>query len=186
MRALPAFMVAFLAILESVGEQLVPSVENAIWPVLLPVIIGGILAIVGGAVGPAISHLLPHRSSLRADRTSRFEALLASMYAFDHWLDLTKNAIAFGAEADLGPPPISQTVSIASLYFPNLLDSVRAVEIASVSYKSWMSQAGQRRLSGETLKINDGLEEAYRPYLRALNGFFDAATKYASDRNGKV
>jgi hypothetical protein len=160
--------------------------EVSFWPILLPVIVGGLLAVLGGAVGPFISNFLTARNAERSKRLERFEAMFTSIYTHDHWLDNKRNVIAFGEKIDLGPPPIYTTISIAALYFPSLLDPVNALDRASDSYLLWMSQAGVKRLNGETGSIGEGMSEAFKPYRAAQLELVSALGKYAVERNGKV
>lgn len=159
---------------------------SSIWAVLLPVIVGGGIATLGGAVGPLLSHLLTARSSIKAKREKEFERVVEAMLEHDHWLDLKKNAVVYGEAREIPYPPIRRAVAAVSLYFPELLSSMRELDKTSSAYQQWMHGAAQRRLRGEISTLNDGMSDAYAPYLQARIAFEIAVAKYAADRKGKV
>ena len=162
------------------------SVASDVWSILLPVIVGGILAALGGAIGPVISHMLGSRTSRQSTRTQRFDEMMASVYAHDHWLELQRRALAFGESLEVGPPPIYKARAIALTNFAELILPIQKLDSASSGYQFWMVGAGQKRLNGELASLNDGFRETYKIWLEAFHEFQNAASEYALKRKGKV
>jgi len=136
------------------------STGSDIWPVLLPVIVGGALAAFGGAVGPVISHILGAKAAWQTARTQKFDEMLASVYEHDHWLELKRRALVFGERLEPGPPPIYKARSIALTNFEELVLPIRKLDLASSQYQSWMARAGQKRLTDEVSSLADGFDQA--------------------------
>lgn len=158
----------------------------SIWPVILPVIVGGLLALMGTLAGPAATQWLANRRAQQQHRIERFEEMLAQVYAFDHWLDRKRNERLFdGAEVNESSP-IHRATAIAALYFPDFIVELHKVEAAADQYEMWMLKAVQKRLNREFSTINDGLESAITPYRAAFAAFQTSAQAYAAKRGGKV
>lgn len=84
---------------------------------LIPVIVGGVIGILGGLVGPPLSYWLSERSEKKKQKVEKFEELMDAIYAYEHWLDLVKNIRVFGHEDTHPPSPLSKVRAISSIYF---------------------------------------------------------------------
>lgn len=157
-----------------------------IWSILLPVVVGGALAVLGGAIGPVMSHLLGSRASRQSIRTQRFDEMMASAYEHDHWLDLKRRSLVFGERLEAGPPPIYKARSIVLTNFKDLVQPIKKLDAASSGYQAWMASAGQKRLNGEVSALTNGFDEAYKNWLAEFLKFQDSASDYAITRKGKV
>lgn len=155
------------------------AAETSVWTILLPVLVGGVLATIGGAVGPTLSYLFVARSTKIAKTEQRFEDLLSAIYEYDHWLDHRRNQVAYGQEMALAAPPISKAIAIAIIHFPKLLPSIKELDTASQTYTLWMTKAGVKRLEGDIDNMNDGFNAAYTVYAKALRQFERTAAGYA-------
>lgn len=152
----------------------------SIWPVLWPVIVGGLIAVIGAGIGPFITHLLTSRAARVEKRQKLFESMLAALFEFDHWLNLKKDSYVFGKGRDLPYSPISKAIAVALMYFPEALPALRDIEIKGHDYQKWMTEASLRRLSGQIETLNDGFEEAYKPYTEAMIRFQASIPKMVS------
>ncbi|MBX5223797.1 hypothetical protein HJC04_26330 [Rhizobium sp. NLR8a] len=159
------------------------STPANIWPVLMPVIVGGSLAILGGALSPIVSHILSARSARQARRVQRFEEMMAAVYEHDHWLD-GKRHISIGQEVESGPPPIHKARSIVLMNFEELRAPIRELDLASSRYQHWMAEVAVNRSKG-VLSV-EGFQAAYKIWLDEFTSFQDVAAAYVRARNGKV
>lgn len=161
------------------------TVQPSIWPILLPVLIGGLLTFFGGLSGPIVGHLMTSNEQKRVRREEQFERLLSLVEDYDNWLDEKVNITAFGDEREPGPSPFPKAMSVALMHFPELVKDLRAVEIAAAPLRVWLNDAGITRIKTKTI-TNAGFGEAYQPYAKAKWDFQEAAFKYVKERAGKI
>ncbi|WP_172723972.1 hypothetical protein [Neorhizobium sp. T25_27] len=162
------------------------AASTSTWTVLLPVIIGGVIAAIGGAIGPFLAHLLTSRASKQQKRNESFEKIIEAVYEHDHWLTEKRNVVVFGEVKDLPPEPIYKAVSIALIHFPELMEKMQILNLKSDHYLIWMGNAGLKRLKNEIESLNEGGVEAYRAYAESRLDFLSAGSKYVADRYGRV
>ena len=160
--------------------------QGEVWAVLLPVLVGGGLALLGSLLGPMLQQWWAGRTETQKLRVERFEQLLATLHAHDHWLELRRLQLAFGREDVKEQAPLHKTRSIAALYFPHLLAELNKLTIQAKRYEVWMAEAQRRRLDGKLSEVNHGFDEAYDGYLTSLHEFQRFAIDYAVKRKGKV
>lgn len=139
-----------------------------IWPVLLPVIVGGVIASVGGLLAPLVAHLASDRASSKRRRQERFEEMFGLVYEHDAWLSRCRGIRVYGNAGDEGPDPLPRALVIASLDFPVLLPVLLEVSNTASGYELWMHQGSHKRLQAKIAELNDGMMEAYQPYLSAV------------------
>ncbi len=75
---------------------------------LLPVIVGGIIGLLGGLVGPPLAHWLGEGAARKKKRAEKLEELIGALYAFDHWLGLMRSINVWGKEATEPPSPFQR------------------------------------------------------------------------------
>ncbi|WP_296435562.1 MULTISPECIES: hypothetical protein [unclassified Rhizobium] len=158
----------------------------SIWPVLVPTIAGGLIAALGGAIGPVVSHFLTARATRRDMRRQRFEDVIAAVYEHEHWLNLTRRATAFGEPLIVGAAPINKAIATALLHFSDFMPALRKLDVASTTYSQWISNAGHKRVTNEISSINDGFSEAYQVWLVAFVKFQEDAADYIKTHHGEL
>jgi len=108
--------------------------------------------------------------------------LVAAVYEFDHWVDSIRQRDAYGVD---GIPetvsPMAKVQSISSVYFPQFDGLIREWDLAVIQYRVWIHTAGQKRLAGNVTQVNDGLEEAYKPYWQKRDALMDALKQFARE-----
>lgn len=156
------------------------------WSVLLPVIVGGGLALLGVAVGPAITQWLESRTASAAKRTQRFEELLEVLQRQDEWLELQRGVNAYGEDHEIQPEPLYRALSIAALYFPQFLPDLQEIATLSRACSLWTSQAAMRRLEGRTSEINEDFQAVHGPYVVKTVQVRRRIIEYAVARKGKL
>lgn len=161
-----------------------PTVDQ--WSVLLPVIVGGGLALLGVAVGPAITQWLESRSASRATRIQRFEELFGLLQQHDEWMNLKTRKNAYGEKHELPSEPLAKAFAISAIYFPEFLPELRKLEFVTSAYGLWTSEAAMRRLEGKISAINDGFDDVHRPYAKTLSEVRDRLIEYGVSRRTRV
>lgn len=130
---------------------------------LLPVIVGGIIGLAGGLIGPPLAHWLNEGAAKKRKRAEKLEELIGALYAFDHWLGLVRSMRVFGTEGAEPPSPLAIAQAIAVVYFPDLDAPLAELESAARIHEQWMLLAGQKRLGGDK-EFGRDFDETYKPY----------------------
>ncbi len=146
---------------------------------LIPVIVGGVIGLLGGLVGPPLAHWLSERSEKKKKKAEKLEELIGALYAHEHWLDLLKNIRAFGFEDTHPASPLPNARAISAIYFPHLQNSLTELERVAREYEGWMLIAAGKRLEGKIDGLNEGIHDAYRPYIGALTNLLEEIRQYA-------
>lgn len=162
------------------------GVAASLWQPLIPVIVGGALAILGGAFTPLLSHYLAGKKSHRERRTARFEQMMEAVYQQDHWLDLRRRSLGQGELIEPGHAPIHRARFIALSDFPDLVLPMRKLDVASGVYETWIAKAASDRINGNHTQWMDGFKEAYTEWITELTNFQNAAAAYIAKERGKA
>ena len=152
---------------------------TTMWATLVPVLIGGLLTLAGGFIGPFFLQRQKDTAEHKKRRADKFEELVASVYEFDHWVDMYRRRVAFGEDIPHAVSPFAKVQSISSVYFPQFDDAVKELSVAASGYQVWLTGAGKKRLAGDVQHMNDGFNEAYKPFLGKRDGLINALKKFA-------
>jgi hypothetical protein len=133
---------------------------------IIPVATGGLLALLGVAMTPVISHVLTAKSEKRKQRIAKFEELFSLINAHDHWIDGEVNRYAHGENSERTPAPIYRASAIVSIYFPELRQTISELDVETTRYSLWMAGAAKKRLEGKVTQVNDGLIDAFSVYRK--------------------
>lgn len=150
---------------------------------LAPVIVGGLLTMGGGVVGfigSVILQVLQDKKDRASKRAAKFEDLVGAVYEYDHWIEQLRNIRCFGAEDTKEISPLAKVEAISATYFPSFSKSIGVLSRSAGQYQLWMSKAGMKRLHNQISEINDGFDEAYRPYGENLNRLLDELKQFAA------
>jgi len=151
---------------------------------LVSVVVGGLLTLGGAAMSGGITlftNSLQKSAESKKRRADKFEELVAALYEFDHWVESWRLKEVLGENLTIPVSPFAKVQSISSVYFPRFDDGVKALNVASDSYRIWMMQAAQRRVSGDLLHLQDGFAEAHTFYCETRDGLVDALKIFACD-----
>lgn len=151
------------------------------WGTLVPVLIGGLLTLAGGFIGPLILQKQKDHVEGRKRRADKFEELVAAVYDFDHWIDSCRKREAHGEDVPPTVSPFAKVQSISSVYFPGFDNAIKELNTATLQYRVWMSEAAAWRIAGKHVQINDGFKGAYGPYCEKRDGLIDALKKFARE-----
>lgn len=136
---------------------------------LVPVIVGGVIGLAGGLVGPPFLHHLQQKAEKKRKRAEKFEELVAAVVEHYHWFAVMRFFFISGQGSQPTLSPITKIEAIASLYFPEFKDLVRQLDSASNNYEIWILDTGQKRIRNE-------------PGYEKLIGHDDVLTKYTDAR----
>lgn len=146
-------------------------VAASVWDTLVPVIVGGGIAVIGGLIGPPFLHRLQKQTDKQKKRAEKFEELVATTYEFDDWIDQHRTNWVLGAGATKeNLSPFGKLHAIVLVHFPELEPDTEKFDTAALAYRSWMYQAGRKRLAKEQGYADD-FQENYKKYMEERNAF---------------
>lgn len=131
---------------------------------LLPVLAGGLVAIIAAAIGPILTNIFEGKATRRQQRLTRFEEMMSSFYSYEIWVEARRLHYQFGQEAPSMVSPLNRTATLAALHFPSVEEGIDKLRSVEKKYTVWMAESGNRRLSGKLDTVNDGFDEAYRAW----------------------
>lgn len=153
--------------------------------ILLPVIVGGVIGVVGGIAGPPLSHWLSQRAAAKERKVQRLEDILSAIHEHDHWLEDMRLHRMFGdTPRPAGAPPLPRAQALCAVHLPELRKAVDALDSASIRYTLWMAEAAKRRVSGKFDEVLDGFDDAFRDYRKVQLQAVEAITSYGSTKLG--
>lgn len=148
------------------------------WGTLLPVIVGGGIATLGGLVGPPLTHWLLRKREREKERTQKFEELIGLVYEHDHWLDLKRSIAVAGMEDTHPIDPLPKAKAIVAMYFPDLKEDFAELEILSKDYQQWILQLGLKRIDGKIDTAREGFGDVYKPFLKRFKSLIEKLENY--------
>ena len=152
---------------------------------LLPIITGGLIALLGGAVGPVVSHFLASKKEKKRERIEKFEELFEVLSEYEQWVDAERMRIVWGVAGVRSPSPLLRAQAICAIYFHDLKPNLADLSTAVGPYFVWMGAAGVRRV-GKKPNINDGFNEAYMPYRQKWTECVTAVSDYATRKGDNL
>lgn len=142
---------------------------------LAPVVVGGLIGVLGGLVGPPLAYKLGQKAEFRSRRREKLEELILTLYEHKQWLDDRVLIRVFGEVDDRLPSPLPKALTIAAMYFPGESQILRELDILSSNYEAWMSVESLKRHRGNTSDLGDGLPEVHEPYMQK---FFEVIHRF--------
>jgi hypothetical protein len=146
----------------------VATASTPLMNVLLSVVVGGLIGIISGLVGPYCIQRAKDAAEKKRKRAEKFEELVAAVVEHRYWIDVMRFFIISGQDYSRGigqPSPITKVQAIASTYFPEFELLILQLESASNQYEQWILDTGQKRVRNE-------------PGYENLTGHDDVLTKY--------
>ncbi len=116
---------------------------------LLPVLVGGLLAILGGAGSQYLIHRLGTERERRKLLRERGEAFIKALHAHSDWLQEKTNAMVFENKDHDRPSPLDEAQMIQQLYFPQLAKPIYDVMAATKPIVEWVYQQRISRLQDQ-------------------------------------
>ena len=147
---------------------------------LLSVIVGGFIAVGGGAGMQWYLHHNKTKEERRSKRAAKFEELVTTIYEHDHWLTYMRNVRVFGAEDKHILSPMAKMKAISAVYFPEFNDRLRELDLAADRFEQWMFEAGKVRLKEGAAAI-EGHLEARREYAERRHKLLGDLAHFAKE-----
>jgi hypothetical protein len=145
---------------------------------LLPVVVGGLIAIIAGLVGPYFIQRAKDATEKKRKRAEKFEELVGAVYEYDHWIDTTRNIRIVSDDREITVSPIAKIRAISVTYFPEFERAVEELQTAGLRYGMWMLQAGQKRLQNEPEALA-GHEEFAKVYVEKRQSLLTELRSFA-------
>lgn len=137
----------------------------------VPVLLGGLLAVVGGLGSQLVIHWLTDSRERAKLRRERLEALVKALYAHDQWVTEKRDKMIFRNEDHDDPAPMNDLRMIQALHFPELAQEVNAVQQAYIPMLKFISEQRIARMKDEHAFIaqwnSAPFDEAYKQHLVA-------------------
>ncbi|MBK6958699.1 MAG: hypothetical protein IPH22_10450 [Nitrosomonas sp.] len=138
---------------------------------VLPVIIGGVLAIAGGLASQIAIHRLSDSRDRKKVRRERLESLVKALYAHEQWVTGKQNKLIFKNEDHDEPAPLNEIRMLQALHFPELSKEVLDVQEAFSPMLEFIHNQRIARMKDEKAFIANWnpspFNEAYKNHLRA-------------------
>jgi hypothetical protein len=145
---------------------------HAEWVKLLPVVVGGILTLLGGVAGQVVTQYLSARRERNKFLSAKLEDLARAISAYSQWITEKQTRLLFTDEAHNSPSPLDEAVLLQRLYFPELHGEILAIMSVSqplIEFIGRQSIAKKTNL-GLWLKTYDSTpyDLAYASHLKAM------------------
>ncbi len=149
-----------------------PSAPSA-FASALPVVIGGLLAIGGGAAAQLITYVLAEKREYRNLRRERMEAFVKALFADRQWICDRLDTMVFRNEDHNLPSPLSEAQMLQRLHFPELAHDLKSIgekQVALIAY------IGEQRVIRMQKSVRDWAQiykaqtfrEVFEPYSDAI------------------
>lgn len=148
------------------------------WATLLPVVVGGAIALAGSWLGPWLLETRKEKAELRKLRAEKFEDLVKAIYEFDHWMDRERDR-ALDGQGEPTVSPFAKVQAISSVFFPKFALLVSDLEQCTNKYVGWIAAANVARVSGTLTKLPEGLTEVLNPYVKARDKLLEQLSTFA-------
>lgn len=152
---------------------------------LLPVVVGGVIAVIGGAVAGWWSQSYQREAERRDHKRQALEQICELAFELDAWLlnSMTFHFYGFGGEAT-NQWPADRMQVLARLYLHDLADTVYVLVAAATEYKVWVYNGGEMRHklppgSEVPREHRDKQNEMYRPVREAVEVLIERASQMA-------
>ena len=151
----------------------------------IPVIVGGILAILGGLASQFIIHRLANSRERMKTQRERIESLVKALYAHEQWVIDKKTKMIFRNEDHDDPAPLNEIRMLQALYFPNLAKEILAVQKAYAPMFEFISSQRIARMKDEKTFFSSynskPFDEAYKQHLQAAMVLTNKCRKLLND-----
>jgi hypothetical protein len=156
-----------------------PDGSLGIVQTLVPVVIGGAIALAGTWLGPWITERHKERTERKKKLADKFEEMVGAIYQFDHWLDTERTKALGGTAGETTVSPFAKIQSIAAVYFPRFDPLIQELDKKTAGYRTWIETTNFTRMSGKMEKMPDGFLDVLNPYLTARDKLMDELKKFA-------
>jgi hypothetical protein len=148
------------------------------------VIIGGLIGIAGGVIGPLVIEWRKHVHAKQDKRREKLEELVSVIYEHHYWVQRLYEINVKGATREMLLSPFAKLEAITHIYFPQFDTPLNNFARAATIYQGLILGAApvlkQLDLSKEAhVPIHNDFLQAKADYQRCGNIFLDELKAYA-------
>lgn len=144
---------------------------------LVPVVVGGLLALSGGVVGHIVTHRLAKSRERESLAREKAEVLVKALFAHMEWLEEKRIMLIFRGEEHDTPTPLEEARMIQRLYFPELASEIAAVSQAYVPILKFILDQRIEQMKDKAAWMKSWSTEEYGKLYRACHVAVEAATE---------
>lgn len=151
--------------------------DAPVWVTLATAIVGGLIAVGGSAVAPAITHRFTRKTESERRLREKAEEVVELVLAHDHWLDIYRRESQFGRLSPVEPAPLPKALALLAIYFPELRSIGGKLSIASGDIQLWALKKGEEQRQTGLVGSTDGYAQLYEAYVGAQRSVIDGVAK---------
>jgi hypothetical protein len=121
----------------------------SMWSTLIPVMVGGVIGLVGGWLGPWLVERRKEVAEKKKKRAEKFEELVAAVVEHGLWIKALSYFTISGHGSEPPLSPMTKIEAIGSTHFPEFDVLVREFDSVSNKYEIWIYDMGQKRVRNE-------------------------------------
>ncbi len=148
---------------------------------LVPFLLGAVVALGGVIVGAAFYNRLLARREHQRHLRGQVSELVAQAYEVEHWLRQLRSARLLTGPPLETPNPMKHVRTIAQLHVPELQADVRRLARAVDDFEEWVNQGVQEKHN--TRQVSEATLNRYPDVHRAV---LDAITELATNAQGLI
>ena len=145
---------------------------------LIAVILGGLLTLAGGWLGPWLLQKQRDAAEWKKRRAEKYEELIAVMHEHQQCLRKAEDRVVFRSVEHEGTSPMGRVEAICAVYFPEFTDQLNELERKSARYRLWMFE-GRKLMENGDQNVAEKSQEAFAPYEQAYHDLLEALREYA-------
>lgn len=151
---------------------------SSLWATLIPVIVGGVIGLAGGFLGPWFVESQKQSHEKKRKRAEKLEELVAALHEHEHWLEASRNYWMLDLGETPGLSPLGKATAIVAVYFQNFESGIQEIENLARDYEKWMVGAGKKKRLGQA-NYDEGFEAAFGAYWAKLKLIVKELADYA-------
>lgn len=162
----------------AISDPTVVGVAAAVIP-MIPVVVGGLLAIGGGLAVAIANHFFTARRERAVAKRAKLDNLVSAAHDLAIWLKKNDNYYLWGRDEVLEKSPMATILTVSGLYWPELTPEARVLDTAVDGYIQWLIDGAQLRLAATPPIVPPGhmatLLTVWTPLLLARKGLVTRA-----------
>jgi hypothetical protein len=145
----------------------------------MPVVLGGVLAILGGVGSQVLVHRFTDQRERAKLRREKLESLVTAVYAHGQWIEEKQRRMVFRNEDHDVASPLDDARMLQALHFPELATDLLAVQQAQIPLLKFVNEQRIKHMKSQEAFVAEWnstpFDEAYKQYLIAINALVKRA-----------
>lgn len=146
---------------------------------VIPVLVGGLLAVAGGVGSQILIHFLSGKREQAKLRRDRLESLVKAVFSHSQWIDNKYTKMVFRNEDHDDLNPIDEARMLQSLHFPELANELRAVQRSYMPLLEFINSQRIAHMKDKQQFIANWnptpFNDAYKTYISVVHEFTEKA-----------